>query len=205
MPEVLSAHLGQSRPVRCWNAWVWSPKGTFSSQPTGRKILTQRRRSSPCWAPSIAWQSNTASLSLYACHPRGQEAAGAPSRDPPPPGPGPPALWAFTITTGCSWDALCVLSDSGTLPEESSFFRTHGLPFPAVSLRPSPSGPEALERGAFLLSGVRKEQVLPAVEAAISMAAKRPGRPGAGLSEDEKVSGKVAAILQSYATQDIRK
>ena len=102
-------------------------------------------------------------------------------------------------------DALCVLSDSGTLPEESSFFRTHGLPFPAVSLRPVTERPEALERGAFLLSGVRKEQVLPAVEAAISMAAQKDLGAPVPDYPDEKVSGKVAAILQSYATQDIRK
>ena len=81
----------------------------------------------------------------------------------------------------------------------------HGLPFPAVSLRPVTERPEALERGAFLLSGVRKEQVLPAVEAAISMAAQKDLGAPVPDYPDEKVSGKVAAILQSYATQDIRK
>ena len=95
--------------------------------------------------------------------------------------------------------AYCVLSDSGTLPEESSFFRGQGLSFPAVCLRTSTERPEALERGAFLLAGVQVDQVLAAVKTAVTMA---KGQDWGTMAEDYrngKISDQVASIIQSYA------
>ncbi len=94
--------------------------------------------------------------------------------------------------------ALAVVSDSGTLPEESSFWTAQGHPFPAVSIRTSTERQEAMEQGCFLLAGVDKESILQAVETALSL--HRAGIHGTPVADylDENVAAKVAAIIQSY-------
>jgi UDP-N-acetylglucosamine 2-epimerase (non-hydrolysing) len=95
-------------------------------------------------------------------------------------------------------DAFCVVSDSGTLPEESSFFLSVGSPFPAVCIRTSTERPEALDKGNFVLAGITTEQVLQAVDMAVEM--KKNGDFGIPVPDymDENVSGKVVKIIQSY-------
>jgi UDP-N-acetylglucosamine 2-epimerase (non-hydrolysing) len=95
-------------------------------------------------------------------------------------------------------DAFCVVSDSGTLPEESSFFLSVGSPFPAVCIRTSTERPEALDKGNFVLAGITTEQVLQAVDMAVEM--KKSGDFGIPVPDymDENVSGKVVKIIQSY-------
>ena len=94
--------------------------------------------------------------------------------------------------------AFCVVSDSGTLPEESSFFLSVGHPFPAVCIRTSTERPEALDKGDFVLAGITTEQVLQAVETAVAM--HQNGDYGIPVPDyvEENVSTKVVKIIQSY-------
>ena len=94
--------------------------------------------------------------------------------------------------------AFCVVSDSGTLPEESSFFLSVGHPFPAVCIRTSTERPEALDKGDFVLAGISTEQVLQAVETAVAM--HQNGDYGIPVPDyvEENVSTKVVKIIQSY-------
>ncbi len=95
-------------------------------------------------------------------------------------------------------NAFCVVSDSGTLPEESSFFLSVGNPIPAVCIRTSTERPEALDKGNFILAGITEKQVLQAVETAVSM--NENGELGIPTPDyvDENVSTKVVKIIQSY-------
>ncbi len=95
-------------------------------------------------------------------------------------------------------NAFCVVSDSGTLPEESSFFLSVGNPIPAVCIRTSTERPEALDKGNFILAGITKKQVLQAVETAVAMNENcELGIPTPDYV-DENVSTKVVKIIQSY-------
>ena len=95
-------------------------------------------------------------------------------------------------------NAFCVVSDSGTLPEESSFFTSIGHPIPAVCIRTSTERPEALDKGCFILSGIDTKGLLQAVNTAVEMV--RNGDNGIPVPDyvDENVSDKVVKIIQSY-------
>ena len=95
-------------------------------------------------------------------------------------------------------NAYVVVSDSGTLPEESSFFTSIGHSFPAVCIRTSTERPEALDKGNFILAGITTEQVLQAVDVAVEM--NRDGALGLPVPNyvDENVSVKVVKLIQSY-------
>lgn len=94
-------------------------------------------------------------------------------------------------------NAFCVVSDSGTLPEESSFFTSIGRPFPAVCIRTSTERPEALDKGCFVLAGIAGDGVVQAVETAVALNANGDfGIPVPYYTED--VSAKVVRIIQSY-------
>ena len=95
-------------------------------------------------------------------------------------------------------NAFCVVSDSGTLPEESSFFTSIGHPFPAVCIRTSTERPEALDKGCFVLSGIDTKGLLQSVDVAVELI--RDGNPGIPVPDyvDENVSTKVVRIIQSY-------
>lgn len=95
-------------------------------------------------------------------------------------------------------NAFAVVSDSGTLPEESSFFLSVGHPFPAVCIRTSTERPEALDKGNFILAGITEEQVLQAVDTAVEM--NKNGDYGIPVPNytDENVSVKVVKLIQSY-------
>lgn len=95
-------------------------------------------------------------------------------------------------------NAFAVVSDSGTLPEESSYFLSVGSPFPAVCIRTSTERPEALDKGNFILAGITTEQLLQAVDVAVEM--NRNGDFGIPVPDytDENVSNKVVKIIQSY-------
>lgn len=97
-------------------------------------------------------------------------------------------------------NSFCVISDSGTLPEESSFFASVGHPFPAVCVRTSTERPEAMEKGAFLLSGIEKEGLLQATELAVAMNAMKDVSSSVPDYMDENVSSRVVKIIQSYTT-----
>jgi UDP-N-acetylglucosamine 2-epimerase len=95
-------------------------------------------------------------------------------------------------------NSFCVVSDSGTLPEESSFFTSIGKPFPAVCIRTSTERPEALDKGCFILSGIDETGLLQAVDLAVSLNAD--GQYGIPVPDytDTNVSTKVVKIIQSY-------
>ena len=94
--------------------------------------------------------------------------------------------------------AFAVVSDSGTLPEESSFFSSIGRPFPAVCIRTSTERPEALDKACFVLAGIDEKSLLQAVETAVTMQAEKQfGIPVPDYVE-ENVSTKVVKIIQSY-------
>ena len=95
-------------------------------------------------------------------------------------------------------NAFAVVSDSGTLPEESSFFTSVGHPFPAVCIRTSTERPEALDKACFILAGIDEKSLLQAVDTAVTMnAAGDYGIPVPDYT-DENVSDKVVKIIQSY-------
>ena len=95
-------------------------------------------------------------------------------------------------------NAFCVVSDSGTLPEESSFFTSVGHPFPAVCIRTSTERPEALDKACFILSGIDEKGLLQSVDTAVEM--NRNGDYGIPVPDyiEENVSFKVVKIIQSY-------
>ena len=95
-------------------------------------------------------------------------------------------------------NAFAVVSDSGTLPEEASFFASQGFPFPAVSVRTSTERPEAMDKGDFIIAGIRDEQVLQAVDTAVEM--NKNGDIGIPVPDyaDQNVSTKVVKLIQSY-------
>ena len=95
-------------------------------------------------------------------------------------------------------NAFCVVSDSGTLPEESSFFTGVGNPFPAVCIRTSTERPEALDKACFILAGIDEKNLLQAVNTAVEM--NKNGDIGIPVPDytEENVSTKVVKIIQSY-------
>ena len=95
-------------------------------------------------------------------------------------------------------NAFAVVSDSGTLPEESSFFTSVGHPFPAICIRTSTERPEALDKACFILAGIDERSLLQAVDTAVEM--NRAGDFGLPVPTytDENVSTKVVKIIQSY-------
>ena len=97
-------------------------------------------------------------------------------------------------------NAACVVSDSGTLPEESSFFTSVGHPFPAVCIRTSTERPEALDKACFILSGIDAKGLLQAVDTAVEMCRQEKNGGAIPVPDyvDENVSDKVVKIIQSY-------
>ena len=134
---------------------------------------------------------------LYSCHPRSRkrlEASGF-KLDPRVIQHEPLGFHDYNCL---QMNAFCVVSDSGTLPEESSFFTSIGNPFPAVCIRTSTERPEALDKGCFVLSGIDTVGLLQSVDVAVSLI--RDGFPGIPVPDyvDENVSTKVVRIIQSY-------
>ena len=134
---------------------------------------------------------------LYSCHPRSRkrlEASGF-KLDPRVIQHEPLGFHDYNCL---QMNAFCVVSDSGTLPEESSFFTSVGHPFPAVCIRTSTERPEALDKGCFVLSGIDTLGLLQSVDVAVSLI--RDGLPGLPVPDyvDENVSTKVVRIIQSY-------
>lgn len=95
-------------------------------------------------------------------------------------------------------NAFCVVSDSGTLPEESSYFTSIGYPFPAVCIRTSTERPEALDKACFVLAGIDEKRLLQAVVTAVAM--NQNGDHGIPVPDyvEENVSTKVVKLIQSY-------
>ena len=97
-------------------------------------------------------------------------------------------------------NAFVTVSDSGTLPEESSFFTSIGHPFPAICIRTSTERPEALDKACFFIAGIDEKNLLQAVSTAVEM--NKAGDHGITVLDylDENVSTKVVKIIQSYTS-----
>ena len=134
---------------------------------------------------------------LYSCHPRSRnrlEASGFELdkrviRHEP---------LGFHDYNNLQMNAFAVISDSGTLPEESSFFTSVGNPFPAVCIRTSTERPEALDKACFILAGIDEGNLLQAVETAVSMNENGDHGIPVPVYVEENVSTKVVKIIQSY-------
>ena len=134
---------------------------------------------------------------LYSCHPRSRNRLAASSftldrrmiqHEP----------LGFHDYNCLQMNAFCVVSDSGTLPEESSFFTSIGHPFPAVCIRTSTERPEALDKACFILSGIDEKGLLQAADTAVEM--NKNGDFGIPVPDyiEENVSTKVVKFIQSY-------
>lgn len=97
-------------------------------------------------------------------------------------------------------NAAAVISDSGTLPEESSFFTSVGHPFPAICIRTSTERPESLDNAGFILAGIDEKSLLQAVETAISMNANQDDGTPVDVYVGENVSNVIVKLIQSYVT-----
>ena len=138
---------------------------------------------------------------LYSCHPRSKKRIEQMTKD------GKLKLdkrilahepLGFHDYNSLQMNAFCVVSDSGTLPEESSFYISIGHPIPAVCIRTSTERPEALDKGCFVLSGIESEGLLQSVDLAVEMV--KNGDSGIPVPDyvDINVSDKVIRIIQSY-------
>ncbi|MDU7068044.1 MAG: UDP-N-acetylglucosamine 2-epimerase (non-hydrolyzing) [Clostridium perfringens] len=134
---------------------------------------------------------------LYSCHPRSKkrlEATGfkldsrVVMHDP----------LGFHDYNNLQMNAFAVISDSGTLPEESSFFTSQGYPFPAVCIRTSTERPEALDKADFILAGIDEKSLLQAVATAVEMVKNNDNGIPVPDYVEENVSTKVVKIIQSY-------
>ena len=136
---------------------------------------------------------------LYSCHPRSRkrlEASGF-QLDPRVIAHEPLGFHDYNCL---QMNAFCVVSDSGTLPEESSFFTSIGHPIPAVCIRTSTERPEALDKACFILSGIDTKGLLQSVDLAVEMVANEKNGGAVPVPDytDLNVSDKVVKIIQSY-------
>ena len=134
---------------------------------------------------------------LYSCHPRSRnrlEASGF-QLDPRVIRQEPLGFHDYNCL---QMNAFAVVSDSGTLPEESSFFTSVGHSFPAVCIRTSTERPEALDKGGFILAGINEHDLLQAVDVAVEMVKYEDNGIPVPNYTDENVSTKIVKLIQSY-------
>ena len=134
---------------------------------------------------------------LYSCHPRSRNrlAASGFKLDPRVQVQQPLGFHDYNCL---QMNAFAVVSDSGTLPEESSFFTSVGHSFPAVCIRTSTERPEALDKGCFILAGIDEKSLLQAVDTAVEMVRNEDNGIPVPNYVDENVSTKVVKLIQSY-------
>ena len=134
---------------------------------------------------------------LYSCHPRSRnrlEASGF-QLDPRVIRQEPLGFHDYNCL---QMNAFAVVSDSGTLPEESSFFTSVGHSFPAICIRTSTERPEALDKGCFILAGINEHDLLQAVDVAVEMVKNEDNGIPVPNYTDENVSTKIVKLIQSY-------
>ena len=198
MAEVLSANLAQIDASDGLEREGLEPGGYFLLSAHREENIDEEASFRSLFGAVNALAEEYEKPVLYSCHPRSRkrlEATGIAlhplvrTHDP----------MGFHDYNKLQSNAFCVVSDSGTLPEESSYFASIGRPFPAVCIRTSTERPEAMERGCFVLAGVTEKGLLRAVNTAVAL--EREGSvPEAPVPDydTEKVSTKVVKIIQSY-------
>ena len=134
---------------------------------------------------------------IYSCHPRSQKKIEATGfkldrriiKHKP---------MGFNDYNNLQMNSFCCVSDSGTLPEEASFFTSVNMPFPAVCIRTSTERPEAIDKGCFIIGSISSDNVLQAVDLAVNMSKAGDFGIPVPVYTDENVSVKVVKIIQSY-------
>ncbi len=134
---------------------------------------------------------------LYSCHPRSKKRLEASNFKLAPQVIQQEPL-GFHDYNCLQMNAFAVVSDSGTLPEESSFFTSIGHPFPAICIRTSTERPEALDKACFILAGIDEKSLLQAVDTAVELVHNKDNGLPVPDYVDENVSTKVVKIIQSY-------
>lgn len=197
MAEVLRANLENIRRSEILSKLGLSPKGYILLSAHREENIDTEKNFLSLFTAINAMAEEYDMPILYSCHPRSRkrlEESGF-SLDPRVIAHEPLGFHDYNCLQR---NAYCVVSDSGTLPEESSFFTSIGESFPAVCIRTSTERPEALDKGCFVLSGIETEGLLQAVRTAVSMVEN--GDLGIPVPDytDENVSDKVVRIIQSY-------
>ena len=197
MAEVLRANLENIRRSEILSKLGLSPKGYILLSAHREENIDTEKNFRSLFSAINAMAEEYDMPILYSCHPRSRkrlEESGF-SLDPRVIAHEPLGFHDYNCLQR---NAYCVVSDSGTLPEESSFFTSIGESFPAVCIRTSTERPEALDKGCFVLSGIETNGLLQAVRTAVSMVEN--GDLGIPVPDytDENVSDKVVRIIQSY-------
>ena len=197
MAEVLRANLESIRRSDILSKLDLTPKGYILLSAHREENIDTEKNFRSLFSAINAMAEEYDMPILYSCHPRSRkrlEESGF-SLDPRVIAHEPLGFHDYNCLQR---NAYCVVSDSGTLPEESSFFTSIGESFPAVCIRTSTERPEALDKGCFVLSGIETNGLLQAVRTAVSMVEN--GDLGIPVPDytDENVSDKVVRIIQSY-------
>jgi UDP-N-acetylglucosamine 2-epimerase (non-hydrolysing) len=198
MAEVLSANLGKIMASRALDALGVEPK-RYILLSAHREENVDSEGSFLSLMGAVNEMAGRYGLPvIYSAHPRSSKLIGARGfqfhenvRAMSP--------FSFSDYNCLQLNAFCVVSDSGTLPEECAYFSGIGSPFPAVCIRTSTERPEALDRGHFVIAGISAGQVLQAIDVAVGMC--RDGDLGCAVPDyaDVNVSSKVVKLIQSYA------
>lgn len=198
MAEVLSANLGQIDGSRVLGELGLEPRGYFLLSAHREENVDDDASFRSLFGAVNALAEEYGKPFLYSCHPRSRKRLEQTGfrlhplvRTHEPMG--------FHDYNCLQVNAFAVVSDSGTLPEESSYFASIGRPFPAVCIRTSTERPEAMDRGCFVLAGIDERGLLNAVRTAVALEGEG-SHPEAPVPDydTEKVSTKVVKIIQSY-------
>lgn len=199
MPEVLTRNMGKIRESNIHERLGLEPRRYILLSAHREENIDSNESFGALFSAINSMAEKYGVPVLYSCHPRSRKKLEATGyelnslvrvHEP----------LSFTDYNRLQKDAFCVVSDSGTLPEEASFFSNIGEPFPAVCIRTSTERPEAIEKGNFILAGIEEKGLLNAVDTAVAMV--RKGDSGAPVPDylDENVSAKVVKLVQSYAS-----
>lgn len=197
MAEVLHAHMDKILSSDVLGKLGLQPKEYILLSAHREENIDNERNFNELFAAVNAMAGKYDMPILYSCHPRSKKyletrdfvlAPMVHTHEP----------LGFIDYNKLQMEAFAVVSDSGTLPEEASFFNSQGYSFPAVGIRTSTERPEALDKGNFILAGITTEQVLQAVDMAVEMVEN--GDNGSDVPDyaDMNVSTKVVKMIQSY-------
>lgn len=197
MAEVLSAHWDEIRDSKVLEELQLTPRCYILLSAHREENIDDERNCEALFSSVNALAEKYGLPILYSMHPRSKkylEQRGVELN----PLVIPHAPLSFTDYNNLQMNAFCVVSDSGTLPEESAFFATRNCAFPAVCVRTSTERPEALDTGNFIIGSIAKEGVIQAVDLAVSMNTQGDLASPVANYVEENVSTKVVKLIQSY-------
>ena len=204
MPEVLSAHLGQIQASPVLERLGLEPQGYFLLSAHREENIDTEEAFLSCWAPSIAWQSNTASLSCTPVIP-GPRSGWSSIPGSSTPWSGSTRLWAFTITTGCSWTPSAFSPTAVPCRRRAASSAPTAFPSPPSASAPSPSGPKLWSAVPSSCPVSGKSRCSLPWRRPFPWPHKKTWAPRCRTIRMRRSPAKWPPFLQSYATQDIRK